>query len=154
MSLRVTLCIPSDGPTVASLQTSTVTRTLQLEIGTATMEALRNWLADQYPHLISHALAAGDDAKKVYLKVVAQHANDNTEEGEMISFAVWELPDDDMAPKDSGGIRARPPPGINRAFQRMICNELENMRNRVVNGRKCFCKSTNQRPTFSNWMAC
>ncbi|CAD6586158.1 MAG: hypothetical protein ASARMPRED_002458 [Alectoria sarmentosa] len=112
------------------------------------MEALRNWLADQYPHLISLALAAGDDANKVYLKVVAQHSNDNTEEGEMISFAVWELPDDDMAPKDSGGIKARPPPGINCAFQWMICHELENMRNRVVNGRKCFL--LNQVFTFPN----
>ncbi|CAF9929205.1 MAG: hypothetical protein ALECFALPRED_004271 [Alectoria fallacina] len=43
-----------------------------------------------------------------------------------------------MAPKDSGGIRARPPPGMDCAFQWTICDELKNMRNRVVNGRKCF----------------
>lgn len=119
-----------------------MSRFLELQLGTATPESLTTWLADQYPTLISRANAARDDSEAVYLKVVEQNVNDN-EEGEMIAFAQWELPDDGEAPKTSGGIPGTLPPGMNRAFTREAGAGLRQMRNRVLHGKKCFCELMN-----------
>lgn len=139
MSLRVTHCIPTDGPTIGSIETSTVSTFLQLQLGVVTPGCLRNWLAERYLNLISHSQTEGGSTKQVYLKVVEPHAN-GTEDGEMISFASWELPDDSSAPKTSGGIKGIPPPGMNRAFINVAGFLMEEMRDRVLNGRRCFCE--------------
>lgn len=137
MSLRVTRCVPTDGPTIGSIETSTVSKFLRLQLGTATPESMKNWLADQYSNVISHSHTAEEDIKHIYLKVVEQNAN-GTEEGEMISFASWELPDDGNAPKTSGGITGLLTPGMNRAFIDEASFLMEDMHDRVLNGRKCL----------------
>ena len=150
MSLQVTHCDPTDGPAMGSLETSTMTRLLQLRLGTATPESLKVRLAQRYSKLIPDANAEQIE----YLKVVAPIANDNMDEVEMVAFAEWVLPDnddaleaddettesyDDMLEEDAN-TEGAPPPGMNRAFSRYACACVTEMRSRVLRGRKCFCE--------------
>lgn len=137
MSLRVAHCIPTDGPTIGSLETSTVSRFLQLQLGDATPASLENWLAHDYSSAISSTQTTQDEANGVFFKVVDQKANDD-EEGAMISFVTWELPEDDNAPKSGGGNNLPLPSGINFEFIYAASYQMRQMHNRVLNGRKCF----------------
>lgn len=82
MALHVSHCIPSDGLTIATLETATMTRCSQIELGSATPKAMRDHLAQYYPLLLEHDVPVY--LKDVCLKVVG-------DEG-MIAFAAWELP--------------------------------------------------------------
>lgn len=152
-SLRVAHCIPADGPTIGSLETSTVSRFLQLQLGTATLESLKNWLAEHYSIKLSRAQTLEDEPAQVFLKVVNQDANDN-DEGAVISFADWELPDDDDAPKTGGGANVPLPPGMNLAFYGEASFQMREMRKRVLHGRKCFSECAKHRKITQDQTAC
>ena len=153
MSLRVTNCVQTDAPTIASLETSTITTLLKLQLGTATPESLKTWLANKYSSDIPYAKADN----KAYLKVLAPNSNGNTDDAEMIAFAEWSLPDDDDdvpevdddttelddddVPEEDAGNNKAPPQGMNLALNREMNARVAEMQNRVLRGRKCFCES-------------
>ena len=58
----------------------------------------------------------------------------------MIAWADWELPEDESAPKPKIGLR--PPPGLNLEFCAMACDAAEDMRAKVLKGRKYYSKPT------------
>ena len=56
----------------------------------------------------------------------------------MIAWADWELPENDSAPKSSGGLRGQPPYGYNYRFCGLACDAVEAMRTKVLQGKKCY----------------
>lgn len=151
MFFRVIHCVPDDSPIIGFLQTSPLSGLHKLQLGTATPESLKDWLANGYHSLISRTNAATNDDPKTYLKVVAQHADDNINRGEMIAFAEWELPHDVHVPKTGSDIEGTQPPGMNHAFAREMGPCLREMRDRVLRGKKCFGELHKQTPgTFES----
>ncbi len=80
----------------------------------------------------------------MYLKVVDQDPNDGSGTGTMIAWADWMLPEDESAPKSNGALPGRPPPGINGRFCGMAGGAIEDMRTKVLQGKKCYSKSNIQ----------
>ena len=136
MALHVSHCIPSDGLTIATLETATMTRCSQIELGSATPKAMRDHLAQYCPLLLEHDVPVY--LKDVCLKVVG-------DEG-MIAFAAWELPHVGEAGL-AHSINGVPPLwGMNMGFVISLSRAEMKMRNRVLKGRKAFGKSDPHRP--------
>ncbi|KAF6236412.1 hypothetical protein HO173_005504 [Letharia columbiana] len=127
MSLHVSHCIPSDGLTIATLETATMSRCLQIELGSATPKAMREHLAQYYPLFLEGAVAT--IVKQVCLKVVDVEG--------MIAWAAWELPYDGPAnPQPVNGV----PPiwGMNMGFVISLSRAEMKMRNRVLKEKMSF----------------
>ena len=107
-------------------------------------------LVPQSSPLFRVPLLPGDGAKVFYLKMVDEDA-DGTDEGRLIAFATWKLLE---APKTSDSDKGTPPPGMNHSLTTMIDDNLGEMRNRVSQGRECFCESAKHRPIPYNWTTC
>lgn len=130
MSLHVSHCIPSDGLTIATLETATMSRCLQIELGSATPKAMREHLAQYYPLFLEDAVAT--IVKQVCLKVVDVEG--------MVAWAAWELPYDGPAhPQPVNGV----PPiwGMNMGFVISLSRAEMKMRNRVLKEKMSFGKS-------------
>ncbi|KAL8646498.1 MAG: hypothetical protein Q9226_006825 [Calogaya cf. arnoldii] len=56
----------------------------------------------------------------------------------MIAWAYWILPDNKDRPISSGALPGRPPWGLNRAFCGNAVNGTEDLRTRVLKGRKSY----------------
>lgn len=82
------------------------------------------------------------ESENVYLKVVDRDpSDDGSGTGNIIAWADWMLPEDESAPKSSGALRGRPPPGVNLQFCGMVSDAVRAMRTRVLQGKKCYGKS-------------
>lgn len=131
MTLHLSHCVPSDGHTIAALETSTISRALQVELGSATPKAMRQHLSQYYPLFLERA-AATSFVKEACLKVVDVEG--------MIAWAAWELPCDGPA-QPAQPVNGVPPIwGMNMGFVISLSRAEMKMRNRVLNGRKSFGK--------------
>lgn len=130
MPIHVSPCVPSDGPALATLLTSTISGALRIELGKATPAALHQYLARYYPSFLERS-AAANPVKEVCLKVV------DDVDG-MIAWAVWELPkeagEEDQAVDD----RTTPIYGMNVGFSIDLTRAGIKMRKSVLGGRKAF----------------
>ena len=78
------------------------------------------------------------NSEDVYLKVVDHAEEDQTSEGTMIAWAHWIPPEDENRPISSGALPGPPPWGLNRAFCGKAVNGTEDLRTRVLKGRKSY----------------
>lgn len=130
MRFQVAPCVPADGVTAGALQApSPPSHFLTLQLGRCSIETMRESLSYGYPYAIANALDCKPPTE-AYLKVT----NDN---GEMIAWALWELPVENKQ-HGSGGLKMQAPRGMNQTFLGEVCRMWERMRERVLKGRKCF----------------
>ena len=132
MPFQILPCTPADGITIANLQVpSTPSRFQLLQIGTASLTAMRQSLQQGFPQAITRNLAMKTPTD-AFLKVI-------TDDGKMITWARWELPlPEDQKEHGSGGISMKMPRGMNRAFIMRATNALVEMREQVLGGRRCY----------------
>lgn len=112
---------------MAHLETATISKRLLIQLGSATLKAMREHLSHYYPLIMEHDIAASP--REAFLKVVDVEG--------MIAYAAWELPYEGLAPP-----RVGVPPlwGMNMGFVISLKRAETKMRDRVLKGRKAFGK--------------
>ncbi len=116
--------------------------TSKTRFGSAAIDGVRENFRSQYTAVLAQIQRG--ESEHVYLKVVDQDPNDASGTGTMIAWAGWMLSEDESAPKSNGALPGPPPPGINLLFCSMACRAIEDMRTKVLQGKKCYSKSNTQ----------
>ena len=116
--------------------------TNKIRFGSAAIDGVRESFSSSYTAVLAQIQRGG--CENVYLKVVDRDPNDGSGTGTMIAWADWMLSEDESAPKSNGALPVRLPPGINGRFCGMACDAIEDLRNEVLRGKKCYSESNIQ----------
>ena len=109
---------------------------MKLQFGTASTDAVREDLSHQHAGVLEQIQQG--ESESIYLKVVDHDIDTESGKGTMIAWADWILPEDESAPKTSGGLRGEPPHGLNLQFCGIVNRAITIMRTRVLEGKKCY----------------